>query len=545
VGAGRDDPAVPGAVIIFLALFVAALLSFPSLGTIDFIEYWSAYRIARSGGNPYDPHAMQLLQATIRPTSAALMMWNPPWLLLGMAPILALDFHTSAIVWLVCNVILLSAAIVLIAFSIIPATGRFTTTRNLFAGLLFTPAIYALALGQMGALLLFAAAIFFYGMTNKRTAVAALGLVLMTIKPHLFLLVFLTLAHEWVRGRTRRVALWAAVYASFIIALTQFVFPGSIFHWYQALFGNFGSNTALHAVNWIGVTIPGLIRMVSIFDEYGVSGLALAHCVIGIALIGYYYALLKNKVVVNWQTVFPVILAFSALFAPLGWFFDQTLLLPLKMQMLLRAGKKQLFYLVPLLSALELGAFIHIRYLAQYQHELFWYAPALLIVWVLDQRNHRTFQPCFFMQQALKVAEACRDVTFYGVGCVIVSPDGQILSTGFTGELKDPFAGGMKDRHAEEVAIDKANVAGISLNGATLFSTLEPCSVRKSGLQACTQRIIASGIAKVIYGAKEPYDPTLDIHCEGDKQLRQAGLQVTHLENFTQECLFSIKRKRA
>ena len=63
-----------------------------------------------------------------------------------------------------------------------------------------------------------------------------------------------------------------------------------------------------------------------------------------------------------------------------------------------------------------------------------------------------------YMNMALEVAESCKDIEWYGVGCIIMSPAQKLLATGFTGELKE--AGG-KLRHAEDVAIAKAKAAGV------------------------------------------------------------------------------------
>jgi 5-amino-6-(5-phosphoribosylamino)uracil reductase len=124
------------------------------------------------------------------------------------------------------------------------------------------------------------------------------------------------------------------------------------------------------------------------------------------------------------------------------------------------------------------------------------------------------------MRLALAQAENCSDIEFYGVGCVIVSRDGEVLATGFTGELAHAHNGQLKKRHAEEVAIIRVEALGTSLVGATLYSTLEPCSERSSGLLSCTQRILGSGIERVVFGAYEPYDERLKITCQGEKLLQ-------------------------
>ena len=78
----------------------------------------------------------------------------------------------------------------------------------------------------------------------------------------------------------------------------------------------------------------------------------------------------------------------------------------------------------------------------------------------------------YFLKKALSVSKHCiinpddKTDNKFGVGCVIVK-GGKVVSTGFTGE--EPF-----NAHAEDTALRKAKV---SVAGATLYSTMEPCSV--------------------------------------------------------------------
>jgi len=67
--------------------------------------------------------------------------------------------------------------------------------------------------------------------------------------------------------------------------------------------------------------------------------------------------------------------------------------------------------------------------------------------------------------------------------------------------------------HGEENAITQAALHGISVNGATLYSTCSPCLL-------CTKMIINSGIAQVVYNAAYPLGGRpLEL-------LREAGVEV-------------------
>lgn len=111
----------------------------------------------------------------------------------------------------------------------------------------------------------------------------------------------------------------------------------------------------------------------------------------------------------------------------------------------------------------------------------------------------------------------------YSVGAVIVAADGTELSRGFSRE-NDPNV------HAEESALGKLAADDPRLRGATIYSTLEPCSVRRSRPRSCTELIIAAGIGRVVIAWREPSLFVAD--CQGVELLRQGGITVTELLGF-------------
>jgi pyrimidine deaminase RibD-like protein len=132
-----------------------------------------------------------------------------------------------------------------------------------------------------------------------------------------------------------------------------------------------------------------------------------------------------------------------------------------------------------------------------------------------------------WMSLAIDLAWQCPPSSgAYSVGAVIVATDGTELSRGFSREGDDPHA------HAEESALGKLSPGDPRLPGATIYSTLEPCSQRKSRPRTCTDLIIASGIRRVVIAWREPALFVAD--CQGYELLRQAGLMVTELPEFTE-----------
>ena len=126
------------------------------------------------------------------------------------------------------------------------------------------------------------------------------------------------------------------------------------------------------------------------------------------------------------------------------------------------------------------------------------------------------------MRLAVSLAWQCPpSETAFSVGAVIVDAAGTELSRGFSREGGDPMA------HAEEAALAKLSPGEPRLAGATIYSTLEPCSQRKSRSRTCTELIIASGLARVVIAWREPARVVAD--AQGYELLSRAGLTVDEM----------------
>ena len=68
--------------------------------------------------------------------------------------------------------------------------------------------------------------------------------------------------------------------------------------------------------------------------------------------------------------------------------------------------------------------------------------------------------------------------------------------------------------HAEQNAIIQAAKLGVSIDGATLYCTHQPCSV-------CARMIINAGIKRVVYQEGYPDDFTLELFAEAGIQLER------------------------
>lgn len=101
------------------------------------------------------------------------------------------------------------------------------------------------------------------------------------------------------------------------------------------------------------------------------------------------------------------------------------------------------------------------------------------------------------------------------VGCVILDADGRTVGQGWHQRAGGP--------HAEVAALQDARDRA---RGGTAVVTLEPC--RHTGhTPACTRALQDAGVRAVRYATGDP------LHGGGAQELRQAGLDVQHLPEFS------------
>ncbi len=118
------------------------------------------------------------------------------------------------------------------------------------------------------------------------------------------------------------------------------------------------------------------------------------------------------------------------------------------------------------------------------------------------------------MSAALALAERARGRTAPNpnVGCVI-ERGGCVVGRGWTQPGGRP--------HAEAMALGQASGAA---RGATVYTTLEPCAHVSQRGPACTDSLIAGGVARVVIALRDP-DPRTD--GRGIARLEAAGITVT------------------
>ncbi|KAF8212159.1 cytidine deaminase-like protein [Mycena galopus ATCC 62051] len=160
------------------------------------------------------------------------------------------------------------------------------------------------------------------------------------------------------------------------------------------------------------------------------------------------------------------------------------------------------------------------------------------------------------LEQALVEARKCESSpTAFCVGCVLAvawpenDSEPLILTAGYSRELPG-------NTHAEANALTKLNALTPaqlqSLFPATtpppipdilarvdVYTTMEPCSVRTSGLPPCADALIAARVRRCFIGVGEPPD---FVNCEGAQKMKDAGIEVIWVAGLEEECLKVARR---
>lgn len=132
-----------------------------------------------------------------------------------------------------------------------------------------------------------------------------------------------------------------------------------------------------------------------------------------------------------------------------------------------------------------------------------------------------------WMRRAIELSRRCPPSgTAFSVGAVIVSSAGREIACGYSRETDAHV-------HAEESALSKLSADDRRLSEATLYSTLEPCTERKSRPFPCTQLILRVEVPRVVIAWREPSLFVAD--CVGVEILRSAGVTVVELAELAQE----------
>ncbi|HMP49707.1 MAG TPA: glycosyltransferase family 87 protein [Oligoflexia bacterium] len=365
-----------------MLLFIFYFLTSPFLdrpGQYDFREYWSAYRLLSLGIDSYSPSIMLKFQREHFDMNAPLMMWNPPWLLIFMYPVLALDFEFASEIWIFVQIVLYLFSFHLL-MEIYQKTGS-DLPHYLFlflCSLCFPPVLQSIYIGQIGVFLLFGSVLSLFGLVRGSMIYFIPGVLIMSTKPHLFLLFGGVLLWYLIK---RKLWIWISlsVFSLFILFLmSELLFPGSMLFWINSFSSSRSSDLVPSVYQWLGSNFGSALR------GYVSSDLSYVNFILPpvLVLLSVSCLVLKSPRI-NWAFLGPPLFAVSVFFSPFGWFFDQAVLFSLYFFILSSIFSYQKWFFAGVLLGLQLFTCLFVRFWATTHLEVFWYAPVMIILWYL------------------------------------------------------------------------------------------------------------------------------------------------------------------
>lgn len=273
---------------------------------MDYIEYWSSGHLFTHFANPYSPAGIfQLEKAHGFLPPKPLIMLNPPWALFLAAPLGFFGVHAGLFLWT-----LALAACILVSVHLLNPGSR----DNPLA-LLFAPTIACIGSGQSSPFLLLGFALFLL-FHRRRPFLAGASLLLMAIKPHLFLVFWAVLLADCIYRRRFRIL---AGGAAALAAASAFSMCIDIHVWRQYL-------AAVRTSALSHQFFPTVSSLLRLLINPRAAWLLLVPSALAVFWALWYYK--RKRLVWNWTTHGMLLILVTVLTSPYGWFTDEIVLLP-------------------------------------------------------------------------------------------------------------------------------------------------------------------------------------------------------------------------
>jgi hypothetical protein len=314
-------PKIIGIIILlgFTAFYLVQVSHF--LPLFDFIEYWSAGYLNRSGGNPYGLSDLYSIQSNLGWTSPKpLLAWNPPWSLGLMMSLSLLPYPYGRILWLLASIL-----IVLFCsektWTIYGGKPKNRTWAP-WVGISFSPVFFNLLMGQITPLILLGV-VGFLGIVKENPKhwqdglLAGLSISAIAIKPQLLYLVPIALFLWSIKNRS-----WSIFFGFagtiLISSLITIMFNSQAFDQYFHALAEYPPNY------WATPTIGYYLRTWVGLKQFWLQFIPI---LLGLAWLGHYW--MKRKDTWNWRTNLPIILVVSSLTSSYSWIHDLIVLVPI------------------------------------------------------------------------------------------------------------------------------------------------------------------------------------------------------------------------
>jgi len=297
--------------VVFGKLAIAKLTDPTFISLDDYVEYWSASRLNRVRGNPYNPDQLESLQlAAGRLKNVPIMMWNPPWTLALMMPLSWLPYPSSRVLWLLLNILILFVCVNW-CWRAYGGDLRHAWIAWVVA-FTFGPPLHLLKAGQITILLLLGVVGFLYFSGRQKWWLAGFAAGLITIKPHLLYLFGLALLVWALSNRKWTVLGGFAVFLFTSMGVAWAVNPALINQYLYAV-------TAYPPEQWATPTFGAVLRLLFGVDKFW---LQFVPPVLGSLWFLRYWK--RSRSHWDWLSQVPLLVLVSLMTSAYGWTFDYT-----------------------------------------------------------------------------------------------------------------------------------------------------------------------------------------------------------------------------
>jgi len=293
------------AVAVALAgIFVLAMTIHPA--GMDFIEYWSSGKLLVHHTDPYSPAGVLALEKSLGfLDKTPLIMLNPPWALFLIAPLGFLGVRAGLFVW---TLVAIGCVLAFTWLLDVPPKHR------AFA-LVFAPALASICSSQSSPFLLLGFSLFLR-FHRERPFLAGASLLLMAIKPHLFLIFWVVLLADCI---VRRAWLILAGGVTALIAGTAFAlyFDPHIWQHYISMLRGYKLQQGF---------LPTASMLFRMLIDVRAFWLLFIPSVFAIAWGLWYYA--RHRQAWDWKIHGMLLMLVTIFASPYGFFTDEIVLLP-------------------------------------------------------------------------------------------------------------------------------------------------------------------------------------------------------------------------
>lgn len=293
-------------IVAATAIALAGILIFTLVTSrTDCVSYWSAGKLLMHRADPYSPAAAYALEKAHGFSVGYMVMLNPPWALFLAAPLGFGGIRTAVFLWT-----LATAACILISAYLLNVPPK----ERAFA-FVFAPAAAAVFMGQSSPFLLLGFSLFLH-FHRRRPFLAGVSLLLMAIKPHLFLAFWAVLLVDCLCRRQFQLIAGGACAIAVASAFAMCFDPRVWSHYIAML----RTSTLQHDF------FPTASMLFRMLIDARIFGLLFVPSAVAILWGCWYYA--RQRKVWDWGTHGSLLMLITVLASPYSWFTDEAVLLP-------------------------------------------------------------------------------------------------------------------------------------------------------------------------------------------------------------------------